>query len=320
MASNRRANQSMIPRVSEFVFCLTCLWSDVRTFEFLKARSLAFLLLLLLLVFASPSARAQAFGEEEEEAPVQQQPGMFLMNDVQLDSWIFNGAGTSAAARTRLGSQLTLQVEDIGRRCALTDPQRQKLLVAGHGDIKKFFDRVEAAKRKFEGVKNDQNKFNEIWQDIQPIQTAYTLGVFNDGSLFSKTLKKALDTDQLAKNEAAERERTLYRYHARLDLAVEMLNSSVGFSTDQRNRLLKLIDNEVRPPKRMGQNDYYAVLYLISRIPESKIKPIFNDHQWKMLDRSLTQAKGFEQWIKQSGFVPDDAPATKTADSKPMKG
>jgi hypothetical protein len=275
--------------------------------------------LLLTLVCSSP-VQAQAFGDDEEEVVNQQpQPGMFVMNDAQLDSWIFNGVGTSAAARTRLDSQLALHVDDIGRQCGLTDTQRKKLMVAGHGDVKRFFDQVEAAKRKFDGIKNDQAKFNQIWQDIQPIQTAYATGVFHESSLFGKTLKKTLDPDQTAKNEAAERERTLYRYRARLDLVVEMLNNSVGFSSDQCDRLRKLLAEEIPAPKRLGQNDYYTVLYLISRVPEAKLKPLFNDTQWKFLDRSLAQAKGFEQWIKQNGFIPGDPPATKTADSKPVK-
>ena len=62
---------------------------------------------------------------------------------------------------------LSLNVEDLERTCGLTPVQKKKLLLAGRGDIKRFFDRVEDIRKKFDKVKNDQNQFGLMWQDIQ---------------------------------------------------------------------------------------------------------------------------------------------------------
>ena len=87
----------------------------------------------------------------------------------------------------------------------------------------------------------------------------------------------------------------------------------MGYTTEQRDRLRKLLAEETRPPKRLGQNDYYAVLYQIALLPEAKVKPIFDDVQWRLLSRQLAQAKGMGMWLKQNGFVPDEAPAPAPA-------
>ena len=100
-----------------------------------------------------------------------------------------------------------------------------------------------------------------------------------------------------------------YRYRARVDLAMELLNNSVGFTDEQRQRLVKLLAEETQPPRRLGQNDYYAVLYLMASLPEAKVKPIFDDVQYRSLRRQLDQARGMGMWLKQNGFVPDEEPA-----------
>ena len=97
---------------------------------------------------------------------------------------------------------------------------------------------------------------------------------------------------------------------------MELLNNSVGFTEEQRQKLLKLLTTETRPPRRLGQNDYWAILYLLSMLPEDKIKPIFEDVQYQSLRRQLDQAKGLGLWLKQNGFVPDDEPGAKGAQPK----
>src|SRR5262249_20632359 len=117
--------------------------------------------------------------------------------------------------------------------------------------------------------------------------------------------------EQAEKYEEVVRDRTLYRYWARVDLAMELLNNEVGFTDDQRRRLVKLLHEETNPPRTLGRNGYYVVLYQLSRIPEAKIKPVFEDFQWKVLKRQLDQGRGMEMFLKQNGFVPGDAPDAK---------
>src|SRR5690348_1383421 len=119
---------------------------------------------ILAIVGGGPCARAQDDGEEDEEAP-NPAPAVrmhaFVMNDQQFDQWVFGnmGLGSAGSARNRLDSLLTLNVDDLDRTCGLTPVQKKKLLLAGRGDIKRFFDRVEEIRKRFTKGQNDQNQF-----------------------------------------------------------------------------------------------------------------------------------------------------------------
>jgi hypothetical protein len=275
--------------------------------------------ILVVLVGAGQLARAQD-DDDEEEAPAAPAGRVFLMNETTFDQWVFGnmgGSSSATAARIKLESLLSLHTDEIERSCGLDSLQKRKLLLAGHGDIKRFFDRVDVVRRKFEKLKNDQNQLGQFWPEIQPLQMVYNTGLFNDESLFGKMLKTTLSPEQATRREQIVRERVLYRYWAKVDLVLEILDQSIGFSTAQRQRLVKLLAAEVRPPKRLGQNDYQAVLYQLAGVPEVKVKPIFTDVQWRILSGQLQQARGMGAWLKQMGFMPDEAPQPA---EKPVAG
>jgi hypothetical protein len=277
---------------------------------------------LLAILSGGTSARAQ--DDDDEDAPEPNAPvavNAFFMNDAQFDQWVFGnmGAANAAAARTKLDSLLTLHVDDLERTCRLNALQKKKLLAAGRGDIKRFFDRIEDIRKKFSKNRNDQNQWQQVWQEIQPLRNAFNSGFFDGGdSIFAKAVKATLKAEQVEKHEEILRDRVQYRYWARVDLAMELLNNEVGFTDDQRRQLVKLLQEETRPPRRMGEQDYYVVLYQLSRIPEDRIKPVFDDFQWRYLKRQLDQGRGMEFFLKQNGFVAADEPGTKEADRKPV--
>src|SRR5205823_7870412 len=119
-----------------------------------------------------------------------------------------------SGARQRFNSLLALRVEDIERTSTLTDAQKKKLQLAGRGDIKKFFDRYEAVKQKFQLMKNDEEKMQQIWQDINPLQTSLQTGLFHSDSLLIKALHNTLTSDQFARYDAIARERRAFHHRA----------------------------------------------------------------------------------------------------------
>ena len=251
--------------------------------------------------------------EDMEEEAVVQPVQNFMISDDNFDMWLFGGGRNSQAARTRLESILSLEVDRLDKNCSMTDTQKKKLMLAGRGDIKRFFDKVAEKKRKFDQLKNDQNRVGEIFQEIQPLQMTFNAGIFNDGSFFAKTVKNTLNEEQTTRYAKVIRERDLFRYRARVDLVVSMLDNSVGFSAEQRKKFVLLLMEETKPPKHFGQYDTQVILLQASKLPESKIKPIFDDAQWRILSRQLTQAKSMELFLKRNGFLDDDG----AADNKP---
>ena len=267
--------------------------------------------LAVVLVIGGAGAVARAQDEEEEE-PVRnieaQAVRIVRMNEANFEQWVFGnmGGGNAGMVRNKLETRLELQVDDVERSCGLTPVQKKKLLVAGYGDIKRLFDRIEEMRKKFDKIKNQQNALGMIWQEVQPLQNAVNSGLSGEGSIFAKALRTTLTPEQVARHEQADRDRLLFLYWAKVDLVLELLNHAVGFTTEQRDRLRKLLTEETRPPRRLGQNDYYAVLYQIALIPEAKVKPVFDEVQWRTLNRQLAQARGLGIWLKQNGFVPDE--------------
>ena len=93
-------------------------------------------------------------------------------------------------------------------------------------------------------------------------------------------------------------EKRLFRYRAKVELIVASLDQTVGFSDDQRRQLVELILRETELPKRFGQYDYWLVMYQTGKIPESKLKTIFDDKQWAI--REPTAQPDAEGWNSSS--------------------
>ncbi len=226
----------------------------------------------------------------------------FEIPEETFNQWVFGGK-TNLQVTKRLDSLLTLQVESVERACELSDAQKKKLQLAGRGDVKRFFGGVEEMKKKFREVRRDQHRINQIWQDLQPLRTRFNSGIFDETSLFHKVLKRTLDSNQSVQYEQRERERRKFRYEAKVELAVAMLETGVPLRDVQRQKLVKLLLDDAEPPTKFGEYDYYVVLYHAAKIPEETLKPIFDEAQWRALTQLFVTAKGMEAQLKRNGFI-----------------
>ena len=83
-----------------------------------------------------------------------------------------------------------------------------------------------------------------------------------------------------------------------------MLARSLGLSDDQRRRLETVLLAETRPPGKFGTFDYPIVMNQASLMPEAKLRPIFDDLQWRVLQREFAVARAQGRWLRNGGFVP----------------
>lgn len=249
---------------------------------------------------AAPDDRVEAPRAEAAAAAAQ---GQFNIAPENFDQWVFQGSGNVAGARQRLQSQAKLQLDELTRHCGLTPLQRQKLLLAAGGDEKRFFEEVEVVRKKFLAVRQDQNAFNAIWEEIQPLQMKQASGLFGESSLFGKTLQKILTSEQIAKRQTIEDERNRFRYRSSIDLSLLTIENAVPFRHAQREQLVELLVDRTEPPKVFGQYDHYVVLLRLSQLPEGEIKPLLDERQWKLLQAQFGQARGLEQFLVQNGVL-----------------
>jgi hypothetical protein len=104
-----------------------------------------------------------------------------------FDLWIYGKM--SAEERTIwLLAALTAKIEAVRDR-GLTAAEEEKLILAGRGDIKHFFDRVEGRRPEFEAVRKDLIEGHAFLRTLQPLSIEFQLGLFDFNSFFSKTLR-----------------------------------------------------------------------------------------------------------------------------------
>jgi hypothetical protein len=234
--------------------------------------------------------------------------------DENFDQWIFQQDRNPAGARRRLDSSLILHLEAIDRSSQLTEAQREKLRLAARGDIKRFFDRYETAKQKFQLVKDDQQKMQQIWQDISPLQTSMQAGLFDGDSLFYKSLHNTLTGEQWAKCDAVDRERREFSHRTSIVQAVNGWEQSMPLRDAQRRELITLLTRETKPPRKLTPYGSTWIQFQLSHIPQEKLKPIFDDIQWKTMHQYLANAKNLGQFVKQLGLLDEEA---DRADAQP---
>lgn len=255
-------------------------------------RSITLSRLLIVVVWATLNATA-VFGQVG-------------FTDEQFEQWVFQQYGNAATARARLKESLELYTEDVDRSCGLSDAQKQKLRLAGRGDIERFFRAYEVVKKKFQAIRNDQQKVNQIFQDISPLQAQMMSGLFDSDSLLQKCLINTISRQQFLKYHKLDQERRRFHHESRVGLVVTMLDQSAPITAEQRRQLTTLLLRETRPPQKSGQYDYYVMMHQVSKIDAAKLKLILDDIQWQVFNQQLVQMRGIDQWLKQNGLLSDD--------------
>ena len=240
---------------------------------------------------------------------------MFQMDEANFDANVFQPSGNADQARIQMETKLKLQLSELNRVCELSDAQSHKLKLAASVDIKRFFGSVAVIRKKVKAGKINQQEWQEIWQEIQPLRTRQQAGLFGDSSFFAKSIRKTLNPEQLVKYEVLVNERRRFRYRASIAVAIVNLQNTVPLRRAQQQAIIKMLLEETQPPPVFGQYDQYLVMYQMARLPEEKFKPLFDEEQWKQLQVQFNQYRGMDQFLIQNGLIPkengDDEPAVE---------
>src|SRR5262245_5188016 len=132
--------------------------------------------MLLIVTVIAPFMLQPVCAQEEiaDEAPVPAPAPQFdpRVYEQHFDNWVFSNFGGAAAARIKLEGMLTQRVDEIEQSCGLSPGQKRKLQAAGRGEIKRFFDSVEEARRKIRYIPGpwDNVRVQRYWQEAQPLR------------------------------------------------------------------------------------------------------------------------------------------------------
>jgi hypothetical protein len=151
------------------------------------------------ITYTEPSKSAPA---DEDSEPPPAQPVHLNLQAMELerenfDRWLFADGLSEEEHRRHLENVLLARARAVARTHKLTEPQRAKLLLAGRGDIKRFFDGVQDKRDEFETARQNFKTGFLALRNLDPLTRTYRQGPFGDGSLFSKTLYKIMN-DRIA--------------------------------------------------------------------------------------------------------------------------
>lgn len=222
----------------------------------------------------------------------------------QMDFWLYGSGMNADSARAKLETILDVQIADIDQSCGLSGLQKKKLRLAGHGDVKRYFDRVAETKSAFDRVKGDAAKVIEIAQGIESLSAVAAAAPFGEGTMFAKALKSTLRPDQSAKYSLAYRSKGLAAFVDAVNAVVDRAKLLSKLSDLQCDLFRRLLLGSTRPARIPGICDEAVILLQAANLPESEVRPIFNDDQWRTISGQFAQMKRIEPSLRQLGCLP----------------
>ena len=295
------------------------------------------LLVAMVLVIAGIGEVAHAQDDWEQEEKVeasrqedlqkfrieQQRQRLQMAYRAQFDRWLSLQFRPPGRARDLLEMRLAGRLRELEAECQLTAAQVKKLQLAGRGDIKRFMDRVDHIARVMNEPGSSVEDLRAAKLEMIDLGTLAGPRLFGDDSLLYKTLGSTLDQDQVAAREKALLERNAVRHRTTIARAVKAIQDNLGMNEAQGSRLAELLLRETRPPRKFGNApDIALVLFQASRIPEARIRPIFDDAQWRIMSRWMAiyiRGASGEETLHRNGFVfDDDASVTPPDHVKPV--
>jgi hypothetical protein len=145
------------------------------------------------------SAAPERPRDDAEEGAGKPEPESIIPAEDSFDDWAFGGEDGARRFRDQLDKLLVSKILEVEQVFRLTHAQRQKLMLAGRGDLLRLLDVVEDARSEFQRARWDIDRLTELRKDLGFVDLRVTEGPFEMGSLFSKTLRKMLDEKQLVR-------------------------------------------------------------------------------------------------------------------------
>jgi len=246
-----------------------------------------------------PKKEAQANG------PHQWDEAIFYVN---LFKWPLN---SKEKGSTHIETKLNLQLDELNRVCGLSDAQRQKLKIAANFAIKRFFEEADVIRKKMQQGQIDNFALAQNWREFESLQIKLKF-LFGETSFFSKAVRKTLNPDQIAKYDSIVNERRHFRYRASIEVALTQMEcwswrrGSAPLRAAQHEAIVQLILENTQPPPAFGEYDIYVVMYHLTQLPESKLKPLLEEQQWQQMQAEIVQHQPIIQILIQNGLIPKD--------------
>jgi hypothetical protein len=223
----------------------------------------------------------------------------------QFDSLIFEAIESPENPLAVLESQVDLEVTRISQSIDLQDDQVEQLRLAGRGDIKRFYDRVEQARRKFQesAQRLNQASPDDMYEIAMPLQSSLKKGLFGRGSLFQKVVANSLDDQQ-----SVALQRHLSRINElQAEGAVRVFVVKIGYyvpmTSVQRSKLTELLLEDATWVINDPHYSFLIVVYQFGKVPRQKYEAIFDEKQMKAVDVLIQAGVQLGEHLEQEGVI-----------------
>lgn len=254
-----------------------------------------------------------AFGQDDEgDEPIWVSPA---------DDWVAQRDRAESAFRRRLESELNARVDELQAEYKLDALQRQRLQLAGRGDITRHFSRIEVLgslrdqlERNEVARARDEDEYRLIQKAADTLQQRLNSDFFEGYSLLNKTMNTI--SPKFAVRFAADQKRLREeRYENYLAPSLANLMEVLDLRADQKEKFQRLIRTEIPPPARIGQYVYTYVIYQLSRLPKEKLSQVLDEAQMVKFGPIKANAPRYEQSLRNYGLLPGEADEERQEDS-----
>lgn len=230
----------------------------------------------------------------------------------QFDNWIFQTAGRDEAqCRKGLEKKIELQFVRIEQSTPLTESQKDSLRLAGQGDIKRFFDRVNQAREKFLRMEQKDNNLhiNEAYQLASPLQQELSMGIFGKDSLMAKATRHVMTDDQATQiqERVLEQSRAMMEMQGKVFIAT--ISRGMAMTAKQQRELQERFQKKIQQLAKLPDEEERGfvsrslfILWLVEIIGEEDF-PHFDAEQMVVVKRLENRANDAKPMLKLRGLL-----------------
>ena len=134
-----------------------------------------------------------------------------------------------------------------------------------------------------------------------------TAGLFHDGSLLRKSAANTLTADQVVRYKAALSEHDRVLHADNIQQFIGLFERSERLPESRRQQLTAILTKEIEPSPCHVHEGLYYLFFGLDRIQEDKLKPLFRDADWQLLNQYREQSRHLEPMLRQAGILPNEA-------------
>lgn len=161
-------------------------------------------------------------------------------DESNFELWAYGGL-YEKAMREKFRSQAEIEIRKLHELVDLSESQKDRIRIAGEGDIARFFRTVERAKQAAKAEAKGQNTVEILRKHVSPIQQLVSKGIFDDPSLLKKVSEQVLTDEQRMSLQSKRQDEVKVQLALYIKLRLAKLDQQIPFTIDQRKQLMALI-------------------------------------------------------------------------------